>query len=449
MGSLENIVNVQISRQTSTPSRVGFGTGAFISAQSVFQGRTKVYSNNTELQADTYAGADLKAAGNAYFGQQLAPTKLTAIKEMAATNQTAIMTFDADFVASNSITSVIDAVNLTPVAFNTDQATTLADVATEIQGDAAVTSATVTGSREITVVFADNTDHTLSSSVTGGASQPVATVVTTIYSNQAGTLTETLVEAVDENNDWYALFMYSRLDADITEISDWIQGQSNGNPKLFFAQSDDTNILDPVNSSDIASITQAKANFRTSIWYHALDAEYLEGGVLGGNLPTDPGSITWAYKQVSGVTVDSLTDSQKNAATAKAANTYDTVASVNITEEGKTSDSPYEWIDVIRGVDWIQANLAADLFELLVNSPKVPYDSNGISQVKAIVVNRLRLAQNQGILTLDSEPVVTVPDILDVSAGDKASRTLNDVTFSAVLAGAIQKINVVGTVSLT
>jgi len=51
-------------------------------------------------------------------------------------------------------------------------------------------------------------------------------------------------------------------------------------------------------------------------------------------------------------------------------------------------------------------------------------------------------------LTLDEPATVTVPDIADVSAGDKGTRTLNDVTFTGILAGAIQKINVQGTVTL-
>ena len=449
MGSLQNIVNVQISRLTSTPSRAGFGTGAFISEDAGFQNRTKVYSSYQEVVSDTFAGADLQAAAAAYFGQQLAPTKLTAIKRKSAVVQIMTLTFDEDFVASNSILSTVDGVDLTPVVFTSDQATTLAAVAAEIQTDASVTTATVTDTREITVTFADNDAHTLASVVTLGASQPVGTVVTTQYPDEAGTLTETLTEAIDENNDWYALCIYSRLDADITEVSDYIQAQGSGNPKLFFAQSSDAAILDSADSADIASITQAKANFRTSIWYHADDTEYLDMGVIGGQLPTDPGSITWAYKTISGVTVDSLLDSQKNAAFAKAANTYDTVSSVNITEEGKVSDSPFEWIDVIRGLDWLQTNMAADLYELLLQNPKISYDSAGLSLIRATMLNRLTLAQDQGVLSLDVQPTATVPDILDVSNSDKQNRVLNDAVFTGVLAGAIQKINVQGTVTLS
>jgi len=263
------------------------------------------------------------------------------------------------------------------------------------------------------------------------------------------TIPEALAAAIDYNNDWYGLSIYSRTLADIEATSDYIQGLGASNPKIFFAQNAASEMLDVGASSDIASLLTAKANFRTSVWYHADNTEFLEMALMGGQLPTLPGSITWAYKSLSTITVDTLTDGQKAAVHSKNANTYDTVASVAITEEGKTCDTASgEWIDVIRGVDWIQVNMSADLYTLLVNSPKVPYSTAGISSVKGVLINVLATAQTQGILTLDEPATVTVPDIADVSAGDKGTRTLNDVTFTGILAGAIQKINVQGTVTL-
>lgn len=91
--------------------------------------------------------------------------------------QNSIIDFDIDFVASNSIVATINGSPLAPVVFNTDQATTIGDLATAIQGDAAVSTATVTGLNQITVVFASSGDNTVDSVVTtGGASQPVATI---------------------------------------------------------------------------------------------------------------------------------------------------------------------------------------------------------------------------------------------------------------------------------
>lgn len=85
-----------------------------------------------------------------------------------------VINFDIDFVSLNSILPTLNGSPLTPVIFSSDQATTIALLATEIQGDASVTSATVTATREITIVPVDEgTFQTDSIVTTLGASQPV------------------------------------------------------------------------------------------------------------------------------------------------------------------------------------------------------------------------------------------------------------------------------------
>jgi len=448
--SISSIVNVQISRLTTTPSRAGFGTGAFVSALTTIPTAAKAYANLAEMTDDAAVGADSLAAGAAYFGQQVAPTRFTVIKEVIAQAQVTRLTFSRDLVAANSTVITIDGVPGTPVVFVTDHDTTMTAIAASVASDfpGAQSAAVIGGanSRIIDVTAAVNdTPFSVGAVVTLGATQPVVVPVITVV---AGGWAGTLDTATGFLNDWYGLSIYSRVLADIEEVSDWVQGQGTNNPKLFFAQNSSADILDPGSNTDIASLLQAKANFRTSVWYHALDAQYLDTGIQGLNLPTAAGSITWAYKTVAGVTVDVISSGGKAAAHAKAANTYTEVASVNITEEGKVSDSPFEWIDVIRGVDWLQVNLTADLFSQLINTPKIPYTTKGILSIKGTIAKRLTLAQVQGILSDDSKPIVNVPAIGDVPSEDKANRVLNNVTFTGVLAGAVQKINVVGTVTL-
>jgi hypothetical protein len=239
------------------------------------------------------------------------------------------------------------------------------------------------------------------------------------------------------------------LVAVIEEASDWVQGEGTNNPKIYFAQSPQSDILNPALTTDICSVLTAKSAFRTAVMYHSDDTEYADVAWMGGQLPNDPGSITWAYKQLSLVTVDTFAAGDKSAAHAKNCNTYDVVASVNITEEGKTCDGGSgEFIDTIRGVDWIQVNAQADLFTVLVQNPKVPYTTTGIALFKITLGGTLRTAQLMGILTSDEDPVITVPLIGDIPAVDKATRTLNNLDFTAILAGAIQKVNVQGVVSL-
>lgn len=93
---------------------------------------------------------------------------------------TSVSNFNIDFVASNSIVATINGVAHAPVVFAVDQATTIAALAVEIATDAAVASATVTGARQITVIFNPGGTNTVDSIVTTlGVSQPVDTITET------------------------------------------------------------------------------------------------------------------------------------------------------------------------------------------------------------------------------------------------------------------------------
>ena len=90
---------------------------------------------------------------------------------LPATNQGDLV-FDADFVADNDIDMKINSVAITTVEWDTDQATTLAALATEIQSNADVVTAEVTALKTITVTGVDGTDIAITEIVvTNGVSQ--------------------------------------------------------------------------------------------------------------------------------------------------------------------------------------------------------------------------------------------------------------------------------------
>lgn len=86
------------------------------------------------------------------------------------------VTFDNDFVTDNEIVVTINGDDLATVFFDTDQATTLENLRATIESSQFVETATSTGSRTILVEAETPQTFTMSISVTGGASQPVATL---------------------------------------------------------------------------------------------------------------------------------------------------------------------------------------------------------------------------------------------------------------------------------
>jgi hypothetical protein len=110
------------------------------------------------------------AAENINFGFGLVQDLNNENAARVPSTNVAVLSFDADFVTDNNIDLDVNGVAITTVPFNTDQATTLADLAAELDSLDDI-SATVTDAREITVVSNIGAVLLENIAVTGGASQ--------------------------------------------------------------------------------------------------------------------------------------------------------------------------------------------------------------------------------------------------------------------------------------
>lgn len=106
---------------------------------------------------------------------------------IARAPQQATLVWSANFVASNVINGKINGIPITPVPFNTNNATTLSNLATAIM--ALGYSASSDGLHTITVTGAAGVPFFMTNFlVTGGASQPTATVTITVPVEPSGTV---------------------------------------------------------------------------------------------------------------------------------------------------------------------------------------------------------------------------------------------------------------------
>lgn len=446
MTDISSIVNVQISRQTRAPSRVGFGTGAFVSNDAVFQENIKKYATLAEVNEDSLAGADAKRAAASYFGQTLAPAAFYIIKKGRDLPHVQTLTFDADFVAGNTIDLDINTVAITQVPFDTDHPTTIANLATQIQASAAVATATVNASNNRQIIITGATNNQLVALanlvVAGGASQPAGTIATTQYPDEVQTLTETITRAQNDDDDWYAIGIYSRVEADVLEVAAIINAQL----KLFGTASADSDVKG-TSTTDIASqLKDLQYTKVFGIYSEVADGTtgdtYPEMGYLGGQLPDDPGSITWKFKPIAGTPVSKLTTTEVNNVLGKNFNVYTEIAGVAFAQEGTVVNG--EFIDTIRGTDFIQTRIAEEVFASLVNEKKVPYTNAGIALLENKVDQVLRLSTNQGILAADPAYTITTVPVSQVSQVDKANRTYKGLSFRGTYAGAVHSTEIEG-----
>lgn len=724
---LNDIVNVVITRQTPMVTERGFGIPMILGTHKRFSDLIRFYSSMDEVAAD-FSPSDLEyIAAQDIFSQEISPEQIAIGRRQADSAEievvtalagqdyvvtidgedyiapltpaatysvvtlssalipgsrvnisldgsilgtvTSIIDFDSDFQSGDSIVATINGTPLSPVPFNTDQATTLSDLATAIQSDASVSAATVTGINEITAVFASSGANTIDSVITTGAVPPIATIVegafafsvdsettmqniasaievaeptytaevsgldgrvltvtgptgttaevdsfviegvgiqptaaiqnpfqaisvedvaadiynylmsvpiqavlpVTAVNNGGGRLTLTakvsgapwtlsvkstiqnpnraivhitqiepsqvyqvtingitfeyvapydvqssaqiangIVDAINAsippisvsavaqvdgsiviesddmtqifslrvspevmtidqgliigsispsqpvatdlteinnvNDTWYALIATSRDVATVKSIADWVESRI----KIFGTASSDPTIINSPAGTDLTSIA-AQLNSggyaRTFVMYHQdADYDFPEAAWFGAVLPLTPGSETWKFKALRSISYSNLTTTQSNTALAKKANTYEFVGGVGITSNGTVAEG--EYIDVIRGIDWLSSRIQEYVFSVLVKNPKVPYTDAGIATIQAEVMRALSQGVSNDLLTDDPAPVVTVPRASEVPPTDKANRILRDVRFTATLAGAIHAVRIRGTVSV-
>lgn len=265
--------------------------------------------------------------------------------------------FDIDFVTDNSIAVTINT-ELTTIPFNTDQDTTMDDIKADIEANANLAGVQVTltdedGNNRSLQIYYEGTSLTVTAVVTGGASQPVATIT------------------------------YSTAD------------------------------------------------------------EYPATAWIGKMFPKDPGSGTWAMKTLTGVSSYKLSTTQILKIEDKNGNYYTTVAGIAVTQFGTVGSG--EYIDIIRGIDWLKARIQELVFTPFINLDKIPYTDGGIEIINTQLKAALQEAVDVGLLeSYETE----VPLKADISEADKAARILPDVKFTAILAGAIHRTQIIGSVSL-
>ena len=248
----------------------------------------------------------------------------------------------------------------------------------------------------------------------------------------------------NENNDWYGIVVDQALVSSFDDVASWVETAK----KFAIFWITDVNAYDPSKSTDLASVLKLANRNRSAVVWHATPdggADYPDAAWMGEGFPYEPGTSTWAYKTLNGVTPDTLLASQETALKNKNCNYYMTVGGVSITQEGKVASG--EYIDIIIGTDWIEARLREAVYSALVNNRKIPYDDTGIAMIEGLVKGVLNEAASKGILQADSI-AVTVPKYADIPQADKLARKLPDVKFSALYQGAIHSVTINGTISV-
>lgn len=436
--SLDSLISVTITTQGATVSRAGFGTGLLLAYHTNWPERVRQYNIATvltDMVTDGFAVTDSAYLMAQAVASQNPRPPVVKVGRLAETP--VAQSIKATPVAANEAVYTVT-INGTDFAYTSDDTATVAEITAGLETLINAGSEPVTATDNSTdidlVADVAGTYHQIKLACDAGTRKWERDDETT----DPGYATD-LAAIVAEDDDWYGLAIEAHDAAAITAVAAWAET----NRKLFVPTTGDTDCLGS-GSTDIMSTEQALSHVYTAIFYSDDPSQYAGAAAIGATFPFDPGSQTWAYKTLSGVSAVSMTSTEKSNVEGKNGNHYTEVGGINVTYPGKTAGG--EWIDVTRFVDWLRATMQADLYQQLVDSRKVPYTADGIAVIEAAIRSALLLGVARGGLAAGTIGV-EVPDIADVSAADKAARVLNDVRFFGTLSGAIHTLNIAGSVS--
>lgn len=447
---LSDHVTLTITQDTVGVRRAGFGVPMILSYNATFPERIRFYTDMAGVAEDfaTTTSPEYLAA-QAMFAQEPHPERIAIGR--GALKPTLVYSGSVAAVRnSHTYTLYVrgQGVTATTVTYTSDADATNDEI---VAGLVSALNAVV-GNNYIAAVVDNGTSDTftVTADAAGGwFSIAVATVDDLLLSMthvDPGVATDlAAIKLADDS--WYALYTLYNSNALVLAAAAWVESNS----KVYLPDVvDSASVTAAVGNSDTLDDLKTLAYARTMGAYHPHPNEMFGAAWLGRVLPLEPGAENWKFKTLSGVSPTTFTTTHRTNLTNKYANGYEQVAGVNITFEGTTANGPSDngWLDVMRGLDWVRDDMTKRVFEALAGADKIPYTDGGVEVIAAQVRGSLARAVAMTIFASDPAPLVTVPLVADIDDDDKVLRLLPDVKWSATLAGAINKVQITGVVSV-
>lgn len=419
MTEISSVVNVTVNVADSQISREGFGTPLIlvVAESTVFAARTKSYTTLLGVAADFAETTKAYKAAAAIFAQSRTPLTIKIGRRE---------TGDAN------ITAALNAI-----------------VAEDNEWYGLVSTYRLSADLQEIALWTETAGK-----IYGACSQD-ADVLTNVSTDVAS-----ILQAAAYNRTFY--MWHHKGGADVTGASYTItsgiatitqasHGLSVGDPVTFDTSSgasiDGNNTVATVPTSGTYTVLTTaidEAGPATVNYF----ANYLfpEVAWTGYMLPSDPGSETWKFKELTGQTPvpsTAMNPSEELEALSHGANLYTALGGVGHTHDGIMTGGRF--IDIQRGIDWLDARIEEGIATLLLNVAKVPYTDAGAASFHAEIASVLDLGVRNGLLgpLLDDSGDfynILIPKVADQSTTDRQSRYFPGITAQAQLAGAVHSL---------
>ncbi len=442
---LSDLITINISTLSNNVSAVGYGVPLLLSTECPvgFTERVRTYTSLASVVVDFATTTATYKMAAKIFGQTIHPASIKIGRR--ALKPTMVWTIPVVTVA-NSLAYKLK-VGSTIYTYTADASATNDEIATGLaaaaDAHADVVGTTSGGAGSLVVVLTGaSAGLWVNVQVLNSDGEPAITHLGLAQTHADAGIATDMAAILAENKDWYTVHSADCSEESIKELTSWVE--SNG--KLYIAATQDSACASAASGgTDVMQDLETAAYVRTSVWYHPDNAQFIDCALAGRVLPIPAGGESWAYKTLAGVSVYTLTPTQRANILAKHGNLYETQGGVNMTFNGSVAGGT--WLDLVRGRDALaSASQEAHLAVLLAND-KVSYDDDGIGLFKAAQKAVLRRFVTSKLLTKSPEPTVTAVPSADVSGANKTARHYDGLSFAATLAGAVNTLAVTGTLT--
>lgn len=431
------ISTVNVSLGTATTSRAGFGTLLFVSSHKKFTARVNTYRNLQGLLEDFRDDEPTYIA----ISKALSQIPAASTVKVGRRDCDVLVTVDAVEIGNSYGFIVGDSDNLFEVSYVAQGADTASDVAGQLKtlldsaGVIGKFTSAVSGS-VITITNVAGEDYIIR--------KPTNVEIDMI---PVGTAATAMAAIDDEDSDYYFITAEDHSDAFVINMSDYVSTQE----KLYFTSSDDVlslSTLTDVSTDLLAKLTQANYLRTAGAWHQDADTNFIECGYVGFNAvyAPDERAVVWdglelatfeTSKQANGRQIKA---SQQMALDQRNASYIIRTLAGDRILGGKTANGT--WIDELHIRDCMVARVRESMNTLLMNQRGGKVNAGDVG-----------LALIENALSSALQPFVAADAIskyeVDMSHAtiDFATRTLNDVRFTATLSGAIIRVVINGTLT--
>jgi hypothetical protein len=429
--------DIEIEKVSARISTASFHIPLIMGTNADFDETYRTYQNIAQVLEDFATNTQEYLAATSIFAQSPGPDTIVIGKRGTDVAQVDDITFNADFVAANSISLKINGVEIGPIVYGVSHLATITALAAAIEASPFISDATVQAGNRIIRITGQTAGipfYITDIAVTLGASQATG-VLSNVTPNRG--IADDLGDLREIYDNWYVLIMTEKGIPITLEAAKYIETVD----KMFSVGTSDDDTLDEADEDNVIFLLHAGGYNNSFSSLMANTNTYLDAGIVGKWLPYDPGTETLKFKQVALATVYEATQNQFSNLFEINGNVYAIDKGYPHYLEGKTASGHF--VDFIRYIHYLKARLEESIFVPLIENSKVPYTDAGAGLIESVIRELLQGHVDQGKLT---EYTVTVPLVSSMAAQDRAQRKFGPIKFTATTTSAFHNIVIRGTV---